>query len=155
MQTLSSKAVAEILGKRHDNFIRDIRKYIGRLGEDAPKYFIESSSKEGKSRAGYELTQAGCELIAGRMIGEDGNTLREMIAKTFNTVEEVEITTPEVKMYTVQEVAELLGVSERSVYRNIDKGALKAERVEVMVPTLKTLITEADLATYKTERGLA
>ena len=43
MSTLDSKAVAEMLGKRHDNFMRDVRKYVATLGEAAPEYFIEGT----------------------------------------------------------------------------------------------------------------
>ena len=37
--TITSKEVAEMLGKRHDNLLRAIRKYITQLGDEAPKYF--------------------------------------------------------------------------------------------------------------------
>ena len=33
MQTITSKEVAEMLDKRHDNLLRAIRKYISTLGE--------------------------------------------------------------------------------------------------------------------------
>ena len=33
--TITSKEVAEMLGKRHDNLLRAIRKYITQLGEEA------------------------------------------------------------------------------------------------------------------------
>ena len=71
MSTLDSKAVAEMLGKRHDNFMRDVRKYVATLGEAAPEYFIEGTYKDGlgKTRAGYQITLKGCEYIAGRVIG--------------------------------------------------------------------------------------
>ena len=39
--TITSKEVAEMLGKRHDNLLRAIRKYITQLGDEAPKYFSE------------------------------------------------------------------------------------------------------------------
>ena len=38
--TITSKEVAEMLGKRHDNLLRAIRKYITQLGDEAPKYFL-------------------------------------------------------------------------------------------------------------------
>lgn len=31
MQTISSRDVADMLGKRHDNFMRDLKKYINSL----------------------------------------------------------------------------------------------------------------------------
>lgn len=39
--TITSKEVAEMLGKRHDNLLRAIRKYITQLGDEAPKYFSD------------------------------------------------------------------------------------------------------------------
>ena len=50
MQTISSKEVAEMLGKRHDNFMRDVRKYIASLGEEAPKHFVEGFYKDNKGK---------------------------------------------------------------------------------------------------------
>lgn len=50
MSTLSSKAVAEMLGKRHDNFMRNLRSYAATLGESASEYLIESTYKDGKGK---------------------------------------------------------------------------------------------------------
>ena len=41
MQTLNSKAVAEMLGKRHDNFKRELRKSVATLGEAAGEYLSD------------------------------------------------------------------------------------------------------------------
>lgn len=80
MSTLSSKAVAEMLGKRHDNFMRNLRSYAATLGESASEYLIESTYKDGKGkvRAGYEITLKGCDLIAGRIIGATGEVPKGM-----------------------------------------------------------------------------
>ena len=64
--TITSKEVAEMLGKRHDNLLRAIRKYITQLGDEAPKYFSEDPDKGGRL---YHITKAGCDLMAGRIIG--------------------------------------------------------------------------------------
>ena len=60
--TITSKEVAEMLGKRHDNLLRAIRKYITQLGDEAPKYFSEDPDKGGRL---YHITKAGCDLMAG------------------------------------------------------------------------------------------
>lgn len=62
--TITSKEVAEMLGKRHDNLLRAIRKYITQLGDEAPKYFSEDPDKGGRL---YHITKAGCDLMAGRI----------------------------------------------------------------------------------------
>lgn len=160
MQTISSKEVAEMLGKRHDNFMRDIRKYIATLGEEAPKYFVDGSYKDGlgKARAGYEITLAGCELIAGRIIGEKSTAFREKYSQNFElasaNVEEPKIfTIPESTDLTVEEVAKRLGCSERTVYRNIQNGKLQAIQKVILIPTNKIFVTEEALEAY--ERGIA
>lgn len=63
--TITSKEVAEMLGKRHDNLLRAIRKYIKQLGDEAPKYFSEDPDKGGRL---YHITKAGCDLMAGRIM---------------------------------------------------------------------------------------
>lgn len=52
--TITSKEVAEMLGKRHDNLLRAIRKYITQLGDEAPKYFSEDPDKGGRL---YHITK--------------------------------------------------------------------------------------------------
>ena len=62
---------------------------------------------------------------------------------------------PEEKYYTADEVAKILGCSERNVYRNIQSGKLEAVEREVMVPQVKKMISEEALENYKKERGIA
>lgn len=145
----SSKDVAEVLGTRHDNLLRAIRKYCKALGENAPKYFIP----EGEGRkASYKVTYLGCKLFAGRMIGEPRDMF-ELWYKGILGEPTQELTKePEVKLYTVAEVGELLGMSERSVYRNIQIGKLGAIEREVMVPTVRKFVPAEALEKFKAER---
>ena len=71
--TITSKEVAEMLGKRHDNLLRAIRKYITQLGDEAPKYFSEDPDKGGRL---YHITKAGCDLMAGRIIGAQSEAFK-------------------------------------------------------------------------------
>lgn len=157
MQTLRSQDVAEMLGKRHDNLLRAIRKYIVALGEDADSYFIE----EGTGRKAYfKVTLSGCELLGGRMIGKSGDEFKSWYKAAFGVDKEpVEIPKEEkkvaVKEYAVSEVAEMLGMSERSVYRNIQSGKLEAIEREVNVPTVKKFITEEALEAFKAKREVS
>lgn len=158
MQMLSSKQVADMLGRRHDNFARAVRKLAKDLGAEAPKYFVEGMA-EGRAKNAYGITLAGCDLIAGRIIGEKSTAFKAqylpMFGKTPDPAQEpVTMVEPEPKRYTVQEAADALGMNERSVRRYIEKGTLKAEKVEVMVPTVKTLITEEDLKEFMESRGI-
>ena len=104
--TITSKEVAEMLGKRHDNLLRAIRKYITQLGDEAPKYFSEDPDKGGRL---YHITKAGCDLMAGRIIGAQSEVFKAKYAPAFG-----------------EEVAQILGCSERNVYRNIQSGKLEA-----------------------------
>lgn len=144
----NSRDVAEVLGKRHDNLLRAIRKYCEALGEDASKHFIP----EGEGRkATFKVTYLGCELLAGRMIGQAGEEFK--LWYRGNLEEPVEDPKePEEKTYTVAEVADMLGIGERSVYRNIQSGKLVAVEREVMVPTVRKFVTAEDLERFKAER---
>lgn len=152
---VSSKDVAEVMGKRHDNLLRAIRKYIVALGDEADSYFIE----EGTGRKAYfKVTLAGCELLAGRIIGKAGDEFRGWYRAAFGAGEPTQIVPNEeaaVKEYAVSEVAEMLGMSERSVYRNIQSGKLEAIEREVMIPTVKKFITEEALEEFKAKREVS
>lgn len=164
MQTISSREVAEMLGKRHDNFMRDLRKYIASLGDKSTEYFIEGSYEDSskKKRFCYEITVKGLDLIASRIplaksfifrenikekLGED--VIQKEISSQLNLSNE-----PEEKFYTADEVASILGCSERNVYRNIQSGKLEAVEREILVPQVKKMISEEALEKYKKERGI-
>ena len=154
--SISSKEVAEMLGKRHDNFKRDIKKYIETLGDTAPDHFVESFYKDslGKESPCYNITLAGCNLIAGRMIGEKGTEFREKYLHIFQTDGETKPETEEQeKSYSVKETAKILGMSERAVYRNIEKGKIATIQREVV--STVTAVTESALNAFKAERGLS
>lgn len=151
---LGSRDIAEVLGKRHDNLLRAIRKYCEALGEDAPKCFVPDG--EGR-RQSYKVTYEGCELLAGRMIGKEGDEFRSWyragLKPTTEPVAEAPTETePEVKEYTVAEAGELLGMSERSVYRNIQSGKLEAVDREILIPTVRKYITQDALDKFKAGR---
>ena len=147
MRTLDSKAVAEMLGKRHDNFMRDVRKYVATLGEAAPEYFIEGTYKDGlgKTRAGYQITLKGCEYIAGRVIGVKSEEFKSKYLQSPK---------PEaVQGYSTEEVAQLLGCSRRTVQRIIQRGDLATTQVTIMVPATRTVVTPEELERYQKERA--
>ena len=86
--TITSKEVAEMLGKRHDNLLRAIRKYITQLGDEAPKYFSEDPDKGGRL---YHITKAGCDLMAGRIIGAQSEVFKAKYAPVFGEEAPVEV----------------------------------------------------------------
>lgn len=149
-KTLCSKEVAEMLGKRHDNFMRDIRRYMATLGEEAPKYFMEGSytAGNGKARFCYDITLAGCGLIAGRMIGEAGGVFKEKYLEAFGAPKEEPAEEPVSTDLSVEEVAKMLGCSERNVYRMIKAGKVEGLQKEVLVPAVKTFVTKDSVERY-------
>lgn len=154
MQTITSKEVAEMLDKRHDNLLRAIRKYIATLGEEAPKYFMEDPEKGGRM---YLVTKAGCDLMANRIQLQKSVEFKAKYSDAFGEGTAVD-PTPEPQNeendFTVDEVAKLLGVSERSIYNWIKQGKLGSIQKEVMMPVTKTFVTAEDLEKIKQERGI-
>lgn len=143
--TVNSKDVSEVLEKRHDNLLRAIRKYIVALGDNSDKYFIPVG--DGK-KCSYNITKAGCDVIAGRMVGRDGDEFRSWYTPIFSVVSNLS------EDYTVQQVAEMLGMSERAVYRSIQQGKLEAVDKEILVPIIKKFVTAEELDKFKAERGV-
>ena len=103
--TIPSTEVAEMIGKRHDNLMADIRTYIGYLvtpensgvlkdnlgcpltSED---YFIESTyiNAQNKQQPMYLCTKMGCELIAHKLTGQKGVRFTALYVKRFNQMEQ-------------------------------------------------------------------
>lgn len=134
--------------------MREIKKYIANLGEESTKYFVESLYKDAyeKERFCYNVTLAGCELIAGRMIGGKSSEFREKYLHIFQLDGETKAETKE-KSYSVKEVAKILGISERAVYRNIERGKIATIQREVV--STVTAVTESALNAFKADRGLS
>lgn len=166
MQSISSKEVAEMIGVRHDNFLRNIRKYVEMLGgiSNATEYFTEGSYADtsGKKRFGYLLTKKGCDFVASRLNLGKGVAFKEAIDalewdEATTTGAEVSIpaqlvvSQPEVVSYSIKEAAKLLGMSERSVYRNVESGKLKTFQKEVV--STVTAVTEEALEEFKKVRA--
>ena len=69
INVIDSREVAEMIGKKHDNLLRDIRGYIKVIEESSKlrsqDFFIESTYKnsQNKSQPCYLLTKQGCEMV--------------------------------------------------------------------------------------------
>lgn len=100
---LNSLQIAEMVGRKHKNVIRDIDKYIEHFkshgsslsGEniDIGKFFIDGfyTNERGRKYKMYYLTKMGCELYATRMTGADGTLFAAKYVEVFNELEEREI----------------------------------------------------------------
>lgn len=91
--TLTSLEVAEMVGRRHDQVIRDIRKITEQLNDHKNvdvDYFTEDTYKDGKGeiRPCYRLTKKGCELFSTRMTGAKGTQFAVAYIDRFNQMEQ-------------------------------------------------------------------
>lgn len=89
---IDSREVAEMVGKEHNKLLRDIRSYIGQLGEAEighTDFFTESTYKteQNKTMPCYLVTKKGCEFIAHKLTGVKGT---EFTAKYINRFHEME-----------------------------------------------------------------
>lgn len=89
--TITSIEVAEMVGKTHDNVLKDIRRIIEQLGavKSYESYFIESTytNTQNKELPCYLLTKKGCDLFATRMTGAKGTQFAVAYIERFNEME--------------------------------------------------------------------
>ncbi|MDV2632743.1 Rha family transcriptional regulator [Lactococcus lactis] len=109
--TLTSLEVAEMVERRHDQVIRDIRKIIEQLADhksvdssdlgeaknglssesiDINTFFIESTytSAQNKELPCYLVTKQGCEVFGNRMTGAKGTQFTVGYVSRFNQMEQ-------------------------------------------------------------------
>ena len=98
---LDSREVAEMVGKRHANLIRDIENYIEVMGKNSKlsssNFFIERTYKQagnGKEVKRYDITKKGCEMVANKLTGEKGILFTAEYVERFNEMEKA-IKTPQ------------------------------------------------------------
>lgn len=90
---MDSRDVAKMIGKRHTELIRDIRRYISVLETDAKlrpsDFFVESSylGGNGQDRVSYLLTKQGCEFVANKLTGKKGTIFTATYVSLFNEYE--------------------------------------------------------------------
>lgn len=89
--TISSIEVAEMVGREHNEVLKDIRRTIGQLGEgkNPQSYFIESTyvNQQNKVLPSYQLTKKGCDLFATRMTGAKGTQFAAAYIDRFTEME--------------------------------------------------------------------
>lgn len=90
--TITSMEVAQMVGKKHYDLLKDIRKYTEQLDEgkiSVVDFFTESTYIDGKgeSRPCFMVTKKGCEFIAHKLTGQKGT---EFTARYINRFHEME-----------------------------------------------------------------
>ncbi|WP_194750372.1 Rha family transcriptional regulator [Staphylococcus chromogenes] len=91
---VDSREVAEMVGKRHDNLVRDIKGYI-KILEDSSKlsshnFFEESTyiNSQNKIQPCYLLTKKGCDMVANKMTGSKGVLFTAIYVDAFHEMQE-------------------------------------------------------------------
>lgn len=89
---IDSREVAEMVGKAHNDLLKDIRRYCEQLGQgNIPQsdFFTESTyqNSQNKTMPCYLVTKKGCEFIAHKLTGVKGT---EFTAKYINRFHEME-----------------------------------------------------------------
>lgn len=92
-QTIESREVAEMIGKRHDKLLRDIRNYKEHLAEakvGAGDFFLEHMyfDANNQERPCFLLTKQGCEMVANKLIGKKGTIFTALYVKKFNEMQQ-------------------------------------------------------------------
>lgn len=92
-QTITSLEIAEMIGKRHTDLLRDIRRYCGQLNESniaLVDFFQESVYTDGKgeTRPCYNVTKKGCEFIAHKLTGVKGTKFTARYINRFHDMED-------------------------------------------------------------------
>lgn len=89
---IDSREVAEMVGKAHNDLLKDIRRYCEQLGQgNIPQsdFFTESTyqNSQNKTMPCYLVSKKGCEFIAHKLTGIKGT---EFTAKYINRFHEME-----------------------------------------------------------------
>lgn len=87
-----SRDVAEMVDKRHDHLLADIRKYLEILQPrdyGTEKFFVESTYYDIRNqlRPCFLLTRAGCDMVANKMTGEKGILFTAAYVTRFEAME--------------------------------------------------------------------
>ena len=91
-KTITSLEVADMVGKPHNDLMKDIRRYTSQFNKgniSHVEFFTENTylDKKGQERPCYMVTKKGCEFIAHKMTGVKGT---EFTAKYINRFHEME-----------------------------------------------------------------
>lgn len=90
---LDSREVAEMVGMRHADLMRNIDHYIEIMGQNAKlrsdDFFIKQTytAGTGKQYKRYDITKKGCEMVANKLTGEKGILFTAEYVERFNDME--------------------------------------------------------------------
>lgn len=90
---IDSREVAEMVGKQHNDLLKDIRRYVEQLGEGKithTDFFTESQyiDKSNRKKPCYLVTKKGCEFIAHKLTGIKGTEFTARYIEKFHEMED-------------------------------------------------------------------
>ncbi|ENZ9521843.1 TPA: phage antirepressor KilAC domain-containing protein [Clostridioides difficile] len=121
---VESREIAELIEKKHDNLLRDIRGYK-KIIEDSSNlksqdFFMESTyvNAQNKTQPCYLLTKKGCDMVANKMTGEKGIIFTAIYVTKFDEMEKSLRNEPQPKLPTtykegLQHLIEQVEVNEK------------------------------------------
>ncbi|HBB71862.1 MAG TPA: toxin Bro [Ruminococcus sp.] len=116
IEVVDSRQVAEAIGKKHKELLRDIRHYSTYLAESKIAlcdFFIKSdyTDSTGRTLPCYLCTRKGCEMIANKLTGQKGVVFTALYVNAFHNMEQKLQQSPTLysgKATSVGEVASLI-----------------------------------------------
>jgi len=168
---IDSREVAEIIGKRHDNLLRDIDGYLrilekaNALNFEGIKFFVQSSyiDARGRVKPCYLISRRGADIIANKLTGEKGVLFTAAYVTKFHEMSEREhasevaelkaqAATPRLKVFNTAVRNVLTGYSDTCAsseeIMGFLKGAYKPFGIEVTPVAGKHRYTVTDIARY-------
>lgn len=114
---ITSVEVAQMVNKKHNELLKDIRRYTSQLGEGKipfTDFFKESTyiTEQNKTLPCYMVTKKGCEFIAHKLTGQRGTEFTAQYINRFHEMEEGKLLCP-LNPIIASSVAELGRVTER------------------------------------------
>ncbi|WP_304341539.1 Rha family transcriptional regulator [Metaclostridioides mangenotii] len=151
---LSSREVAEMVGKDHDQLLRSIRTYEDYLDSaklQTQEYFIKNTylSSQNKELPCYLITKVGCDMIANKLTGKKGVIFTAKYVKRFNEMEEV------LKSNQPQLPANYIEALESLVESEKEKEQLKLENKEQEQKLLEVQPKAERWAAFLNSEGLS
>lgn len=155
---LSSREVADMVGKDHNKLMRDIRVYIEQLGESKighTDFFKESTyrTSQNKEQPCYLVTKKGCEFIAHKLTGVKG---AEFTAKYIDRFHQMEETIQD----HIPRGKELLALAVLEAQKTIEEQTAQIEEMKPhavlgqAITTANTSILVGDLAKILKQNGI-
>ncbi|MDE5765320.1 MAG: Rha family transcriptional regulator [Ruminococcus sp.] len=146
IDVVDSRQVAEVIGKKHKNLVRDIRKYCDYLNElkiepvefneskiGLVDFFIEGvyTDAKGEERLCYLCTEKGCEMIAHKLTGKKGVIFTALYINAFHKMKKQQ------QCIDCRIFEKLDNINDNVNYINANINSLRTETQEVLLTDCK------------------